>query len=62
VKGEDGLHNRGDAVGAAAELPQKSLAFEGGHGLLADAADLGVGAVVPTLPALEKSSHLVSRR
>ncbi|WP_435880081.1 hypothetical protein [Streptomyces atroolivaceus] len=38
VKDEDGFHQVGDAVGAAAELPQEPPAFEGDHFLLAQAA------------------------
>ncbi len=30
--------------------------LEGGHGLFAEAADLGVGAVVPALPSLEAAA------
>lgn len=56
VKDEDGLHHVGDAVGAAAELPQEPPALECGHGLLADAADLGVGGVVTALPSLEAAA------
>jgi len=53
VKDEDGLHDVGDAVGAAAEFPQEPPALEGGHGLFTDTADLGVGGVVAALPSLE---------
>lgn len=56
VKNENGLHDVGDAVGAAAEFPQQTPALEGGQGLLADAADLGVGGVVPSLPPLEPTA------
>ncbi len=56
VKDEDGLHNVGDLVGATAEFPQQPPALEGGHGLLADTADLGVGTVVSPLPALESTT------
>jgi hypothetical protein len=56
VKDEDGLHHVGDSVGAAAELPQKAPALEGGHGPLAEAADLGVGGVVTALPFLEATA------
>lgn len=53
MKDRDGLHDVGDAGGAAARLAQQSPALEGDHGLLTDAADLGVSAVVPSLPPLE---------
>lgn len=53
MKDEDGLHQVGVGVGAAADLPQEPPAFEGGLGLFVEAADLGVGAVVPVLPPLE---------
>ena len=56
VKDEDGLHHVGDSVGAAAELPQEAPALDGGHGLLAEAADLGVGGVVAALPSLEAAA------
>src|SRR5882757_7794067 len=46
---------RGDPVGAAAELPKEAPVLEGGHGALAEAADLGVGGVVAALPSLERS-------
>lgn len=45
VKDENGLDDRSDAVGAAAELRKKAPALQSGHGLLAEAADLGVRAV-----------------
>src|SRR5690606_18884405 len=53
---EDGLHHVGDAVGAAAELPQEAPAPEGGHGPLAEAADLGVGGVVAASPSFEAAA------
>ncbi|GHJ02599.1 hypothetical protein TPA0906_44640 [Streptomyces olivaceus] len=56
VKGEDCLHQVGDALGAAVELLQEPPTFEGGHGLLAEAGDLGVGAVVPARPPLEATA------
>lgn len=56
VKDEDCLHGVGDSVGAAAELPQEAPSLEGGHGLLAETADLGVGGVVAALPSLEAAS------
>ena len=52
VKNEDGLHDVGDPVGAAAEFPRQAPAFEGGRVLLTEAADLGVGGVVAPLPSL----------
>jgi hypothetical protein len=52
VKDKNGLDDRCDAVGAAAELPQKAPALQSDHGLLAEAADLGMRTVVPTLPPL----------
>jgi hypothetical protein len=45
MKDENGHHDVGDPVGAAAELSQEAPAFEGGHGVFADASDLGVAAV-----------------
>lgn len=45
MKGEGGLHYVGDAVGAAPELAEESSAALG-PGLLAEAADPGVAAVV----------------
>lgn len=56
VKDEYGLHQVGDPVGAAAELSQEASALEGGHGLLAVAADLGVGGVVAPLPPFEAAA------
>jgi hypothetical protein len=56
VKVEDGLHYVGDSVGAAAELPQEAPALDGGHGPLAEAADLGVGGGVAALPSLEAAA------
>jgi hypothetical protein len=56
VKDEDGLHDVGDPVGAAAELPQEAPPLKGGHGLFAKAADLGVGGVVAALPSLESAA------
>jgi hypothetical protein len=56
VKDEDGLHHVGDSVDAAAELSQEAPALECGHGLLADAADLGVSGVVTALPSLEAAA------
>lgn len=56
MKGEDGLHEVGAPVGAAAELPQEGPALQDGHGLLADAPDLGVAVVAPSLPALEPTA------
>lgn len=56
VKGQDGFHDVGDAVGATAEFPQEAPALEGGHRLLADTADLGVGGVVAALPSLETAA------
>lgn len=56
TKDENGLDDRCDAVGAAAELSQEAPALQGGHGLLAEAADLGVRAVVPALPPLEATA------
>ncbi|GAA2443082.1 hypothetical protein GCM10010433_50370 [Streptomyces pulveraceus] len=52
VKDQVGFHDVGDAVRAAAKLPKETPALEGGHGLLTDAADLGVGGVVAALPSL----------
>ncbi|MGY3064656.1 hypothetical protein ACVWZD_008978 [Streptomyces sp. TE3672] len=56
MKDENGLDDRCDVVGAAAELSQEAPALQGGHGLLAEAADLGVRAVVPALPPLEATA------
>lgn len=56
MQDEDGLDDRCDARGAAAELSQEAPALQGGHGLFADAADLGGRAVVPTLPPLEATA------
>ncbi|MGY3676383.1 hypothetical protein ACVWXU_000006 [Streptomyces sp. TE33382] len=56
VKDEHALHHVGDSVGAAAVLPQETPALEGGHGPLAQAADLGVGGVVVALPSLEAAA------
>lgn len=56
MKDEDGLHHVGDSVGAAAELPQEAPALDGGHGPLAEAANLDVGGVVATLPSLEAAA------
>ena len=56
VKDEDGLHHVGDAVGAAAELPQEAPALEGGRGPFAEAVDLGVGGVVAAFPSLEAAA------
>ena len=56
VKGEEGLHDVGNPVGAASELPQEAPALEGGHGPLAEAADPGVGGVVAALPSLEAAA------
>lgn len=53
MEDEDCLHDVGDVGRTAAELPQEAPAFQHGHGLLSDAADLGVTAVVPSLPSLE---------
>ncbi|GAA3916427.1 hypothetical protein GCM10023084_79520 [Streptomyces lacrimifluminis] len=51
--GEDGLHDVGDSGGASVELPQEAPPLGGGHRLLAETADLGVGGVVAVLPPLE---------
>ncbi|SCE52549.1 hypothetical protein GA0115242_146524 [Streptomyces sp. SolWspMP-5a-2] len=56
VKDKNGLDDRGDAGDAAAESSQKAPALQSCHGLLAEAADLGVCAVVPTLPSLEATT------
>ncbi|MFC8424120.1 hypothetical protein ACFUN7_25120 [Streptomyces sp. NPDC057236] len=56
MKDENELYDVGDAVGSAARPPQQASAFQGGRGLLADAADLGVGGVVPSLPPLEPTA------
>ena len=49
VKGEDGLDQVGDAVGAAPQLPQESPRLQRGDGLFSQGADLRVGAVVGLL-------------
>jgi hypothetical protein len=46
----DASVDRGDAGGAAPQLPQQAPALEGGHGLFAEAADEGVGGVDRLLP------------
>lgn len=56
MKDEYGLDDVGDPVGAAAELPQEAPALQDGHGLLADAPDLGVADVVTSLPSLQPAA------
>lgn len=61
MRGEDGLDEVGDSSGRAAELAEEPPGLEGGHGLLDEGADLGVGPVDrlltggkgPTAPELE---------
>lgn len=55
-KDKNGFHYVGHTVGAAAELSEEAPALEGGHGPLANAANLGVGGVVASLPPLETAS------
>lgn len=45
MQGEDGLEESGHAGGRAPELAEESPGFEGGHGLLDECADFGVGPV-----------------
>ncbi|GGQ33407.1 hypothetical protein GCM10010249_59910 [Streptomyces roseolilacinus] len=51
------MGDRGAAVGAAAGLSQEAPALQGGRGLLAEAAELGVGAVASALPPLEAAAE-----
>lgn len=56
MQGEDRFDEVGDPVGAAPDLPEHAPGLQGGHGLLSDASDLGVGGVVAPLPPLELSA------
>lgn len=52
VEDEYGLHDRGDSVGTAAELPKEPSALQDRRGLLDQEADLGATTVVSALPLL----------
>lgn len=53
TEGDDGTDGDCDPGGAAAELPQEPPGLEYGHGTFAEAANLGVIAVVVSTPAAE---------